>query len=56
MADEGTYVVVVDDYAKTSKGLNNLAELHKLPPGYSVGIWTDQIDVVGPILRATSNR
>lgn len=52
MASAGTAVFVVDDFAAGgSKGLNSLEELRKLPAGYSGGIWTDQIEVIGPVFR-----
>jgi glycerophosphoryl diester phosphodiesterase len=43
----GTSVFAVDDYKATgANGLNDGADLKKLPKGYSGGIWTDQIDAV----------
>jgi glycerophosphoryl diester phosphodiesterase len=32
------------------KGIDSDENLNKLPPGYSGGIWTDRIDIVGPAL------
>jgi glycerophosphoryl diester phosphodiesterase len=52
MINVGTEVFVADDLKSGGlKGLNGPEDLRKLPKGYSGGIWTDQIDVVGPALR-----
>jgi len=52
MINVGTEVFVGDDFkAGGLKGLNRPEDLRKLPKGYSGGIWTDQIDVIGPALR-----
>jgi glycerophosphoryl diester phosphodiesterase len=50
MHDAGTSVFAVDDYkADGANGLNDSADLRKLPKGYSGGIWTDQIDAVSSV-------
>jgi glycerophosphoryl diester phosphodiesterase len=46
----GTSVFAVDNYkADGTNGLNDSADLRKLPKGYSGGIWTDQIDAVSSV-------
>ena len=50
----GTRVVLIGDYAgeSFSKGFNDPRRLKGLPAGYSGGIWTDRIDLIGPAVRA----
>lgn len=52
MAALGTDVFLVDDYAggSFSEGINSIADLEKVPPVYTGGIWTDRIDMIGPAL------
>ena len=52
MNSVGTNVFLLDDLkAGGSKGLNSMEDLSLLPR-YSGGIWTDQIDVIGPALQS----
>jgi glycerophosphoryl diester phosphodiesterase len=37
-----------------ASGIDDLGLLNRLPDGYSGGIWTDKIEVIGPELRATA--
>jgi glycerophosphoryl diester phosphodiesterase len=54
MTSVGTPVFVVDDLAPGgSKGLNSAEDLTKLPTNYTGGIWTDRIERVGPLIKAT---
>jgi glycerophosphoryl diester phosphodiesterase len=50
----GTRVVLIGDYGGEgfSKGFDDPERLTELPAGYSGGIWTNRIDLIGPALRA----
>ncbi|NER81627.1 MAG: hypothetical protein F6K42_19095 [Leptolyngbya sp. SIO1D8] len=54
MAQASTTVFVIGDYQGEgfSQGLNDPEQLQKLPADYSGGIWTDQVDLLGPIVHA----
>ncbi len=57
MERAGTSVFVWDEMSLKdmrtgrSKGLNSVQDLQKLPSEYSGGIWTDNIEVIGPQIR-----
>ncbi len=47
----GTDVFVADRLKPGGlKGLDSTEDLKKLPPGYSGGIWTDRVAIIGPAL------
>ena len=50
----GTLVVLIGDYGGEghSRGFDDPLRLTELPAGYSGGIWTDRIDLLGPAVRA----
>jgi len=49
----GSPVFLIGDWGgeKHSTGFDDPAMLENLPSGYSGGIWTDRIDLIGPALR-----
>lgn len=48
-----TIVFLTDAHSGSfSQGLNDLADLSGLPTGYSGGIWTDRIDILGPAVNS----
>ncbi len=51
----GSPVFLVNDYTGEgfSRGLDSLADLERVPPGYSGGVWTDRIDRIAPALGKT---
>lgn len=47
-----TIVFLTGNYGEGfSQGLNDINTLENLPAGYSGGIWTDRIDIVGPAVN-----
>lgn len=55
MHDAGTEVFVAGAYASGdagSSGVDSAEGYEALPDGYSGGIWTNRIDVIGPLVRA----
>lgn len=61
MNNAGTAVFLANDLSTTQhaitdlKGIDNAADLRKIPRGYAGGIWTDHIDQIGPVLGCTTN-
>ena len=53
MDSAGSRVVLLGDYGgeSFSVGFNDPARAAELPKDYSGGIWTDRIEVVGPVVR-----
>ncbi|MEM9246154.1 MAG: glycerophosphodiester phosphodiesterase, partial [Cyanobacteria bacterium P01_F01_bin.153] len=51
-----TNVFLIDDYEGEgfSQGLNNLEKIQELPEDYSGGIWTDRIDLLGPVIKGNT--
>ncbi len=49
----GTRVVLIGDYGgeSFSTGVDDPGRLEALPDGYSGGIWTNRIDLIGPAVR-----
>jgi glycerophosphoryl diester phosphodiesterase len=55
MRSAGTDVYVAGPYAKGdagSSGIDDAAAFAELPPRYDGGIWTNRIDLIGPLVRA----
>ena len=54
MERAGTGVVLIGVYGGEgfSRGFDDPDRLAELPPRYSGGIWTDNIDLIGPAVRA----
>ncbi len=54
MEQSDTTIFLVDDYTGGgfSAGINSLRDLQKIPPHYTGGIWTDRIDIIGPLSQA----
>lgn len=54
MEAAGSRVFVIGDYRGEghSSGFDDPARLEELPSGFSGGIWTDRIDLIGPAVRA----
>ncbi|MEM8545315.1 MAG: glycerophosphodiester phosphodiesterase, partial [Cyanobacteria bacterium P01_H01_bin.119] len=50
----GTSVFLVGDYKGEgfSQGFDDPARLQDLSKNYSGGIWTDRIDLIGPVVKA----
>ena len=50
MEAAGSHVFVIGDYAGEgySQGVDDPGRLEELPAGFSGGIWTDRIDLIGP--------
>ena len=53
MATVETSIFLIADYQGEgfSQGLDDLEQIRSLPEGYSGGIWTDRIDLVGPAVK-----
>lgn len=54
MAAVGSSVVLIGDYEGSghTQGFDDPARLAALPDGFSAGIWTDRIDLLGPAVAA----
>lgn len=46
-----TRVVLVEGDGQFSEGFDSVADLKKLPPGYTGVIWTNRIDRIGPAVK-----
>ncbi len=53
MAVAGTLVFLQAPYGGSgfTTGLNRVEDVDKVPAGYTGGIWTDRIDLIGPAIR-----
>jgi glycerophosphoryl diester phosphodiesterase len=53
MKDAGSRVFIIGDYHGEgySKGFDDPDQLSELSDDYSGGIWTDRIDLIGPVVR-----
>jgi glycerophosphoryl diester phosphodiesterase len=53
----GTRVVMIGHYGGGghSQGFDDPDQLTELPRGYSGGIWTDRIDLIGPAITGPSS-
>jgi glycerophosphoryl diester phosphodiesterase len=53
MDGAGSYVMVVGDYwgEGFSQSFDDPARLNQLPADYAGGIWTDRIDLIGPVVE-----
>ena len=53
MAAADTMVFLQEDYRGSgfTTGLNEVADLERVPVNYEGGIWTDRIDLIGPAIR-----
>lgn len=54
MSKAGTGIFLIGDYHRGDRwsgGLDDVAVLDALPPGYSGGLWTDRIERIGPAFR-----
>ena len=51
-----TNVFLIDDYEGEgfSQGLDDLEKIQELPEDYSGGIWTDRIDLLGPVIKGNT--
>jgi glycerophosphoryl diester phosphodiesterase len=54
MRDVGTPVFVLGpwDGGEFSTGIDSTAQYHRLPSGYTGGIWTNRIDLIGALAAA----
>ena len=53
MEKAGSYVTLLGPYNGEgfSQGFNEPDQLHKVPDSYQGGIWTDRIDLIGPVFH-----
>ena len=53
MESVGTGVGLIGDYGGEgfSQGFNDVSRVRDLPEGYTGGVWTDRIDLIGPAIR-----
>ena len=53
-----TWVFVVGPYGggEFSRGIDSVDELRALPAGFTGGIWTNRIDLIGPAVRSASRQ
>ena len=56
MRSVGTVVIVAGPYRAESGliGIDSKADLDRLPADFDGGVWTDDIDVIAPLARASS--
>jgi glycerophosphoryl diester phosphodiesterase len=53
-ASSKVFVVGPYDGGDFSSGIDSLEDLHQLPPNFTGGIWTNRIDLIGPVMRSAS--
>ncbi|MCM3706967.1 MULTISPECIES: glycerophosphodiester phosphodiesterase family protein [Cytobacillus] len=51
MDEAGTRVIVVAGDGSWSEGFDRPKDLKRLPDGYSGGIWTNRIELIGPVYK-----
>lgn len=57
MRSVGSAVFVLGPYGEgVSKGIDSVKELDELPPGYTGGIWTNEIELISGTLRNRKNK
>jgi glycerophosphoryl diester phosphodiesterase len=56
MMAANTDIFLLGDYASEgfSRGLDDLESIRRLSGDYSGGIWTDRIDLVGPVVKGSA--
>lgn len=54
MERAGSRVILVAGDGDFSKGFDEVADLQRLPAGYTGGIWTNRVDRIGPLVKPTS--
>ncbi|MBB2795869.1 UNVERIFIED_ORG: hypothetical protein GGD58_004770 [Rhizobium pisi] len=53
LQDAGTEIFVLGPYrgGEFSTGIDDPAQLARLPPNYAAGIWTNEIETIGRLLE-----
>ena len=49
MEEAGVFFVLVDGKGRWSEGFDTEEDIARIPPGFRGGIWTERIDIVGPL-------
>jgi len=49
MEEAGVFFVLVDGEGSWSEGFDTEEDIARIPPGFRGGIWTERIDIVGPL-------
>jgi glycerophosphoryl diester phosphodiesterase len=55
-ASAAVFVVGRYEGGEFSRGIDSVDELKELPPGFRGGIWTNRIDLIGPMMRSASRQ